>query len=96
MSTTVRIPRESTEWVGPITITVDDEPVTSGVQFAVIPERDRPADDDWTDPYLEPGGTALGVWQAPVADYQVLRVWAKITDSPEIPVLDDVGRITRT
>lgn len=98
---TWRVARESAEWVGPVTVTATaaGTPVDPGnVQFAVVADNTRPTADDWAAPYVEPGGTALGVWASPVTGYQKLGIWVKITDAPEIPVLEpgEVGWLVRT
>lgn len=101
--TTWRVPRESTEWVGPIVVTVVDngtgEPVADPVQFAVLNNLFRPQESDWADPYLDPDDTgALGVFLEPVTSYTHLGIWARVAGNPEIPVLDpnSVGKIIRT
>lgn len=96
------IARESKEWVGPITVTatVDGEPVDidpASLAFAVLPIQQRPTDTDWTAPVTEPGGTGIGVQADPTEQPGLYGIWARITDSPEIPVLDPstVGQIYR-
>jgi hypothetical protein len=102
-ATTWKIPRESKEWVGPITVTITVNGVTttvdpSEVKFAVLPKGRRPAPTDWAAPIAEPGGDGIGVQADPAAGYGWFGIWAQITDTPEIPVLepDDVGHILRT
>lgn len=102
---TWRMPRESKEWVGPISVAITVDGVTvpvdqAAVRFAVLPRRTRPNPDgtDWLAPVVEPGGTYIGVQADPVAGYSELGIWAKVSDDPEIPVLepDDVGYLVRT
>lgn len=103
--TTWSVPRESREWVGPITVTATVDGTTTPVDptalaFAVLPAGSRPVTDDWTAPVAEPGGdgTKFGVQADPVDSYQRLGIWVRVTDSPEIPVLDPstVGKLIRT
>lgn len=103
IATVWRVPRESLEFVGPITLTATVDgvvvPISSdSVQFAVIPERARPAGTDWTDPVGEPGGVGIGVEVDPVSTSIRYGIWAKISDNPFTPVLgpEQVGWIDRT
>lgn len=103
IATVWRVPRESDEFVGPITLTATVDgavvPISSdAVQFAVIPDRARPAEADWADPVGEPGGVGIGVTAAPVSTSIRYGIWAKITDNPFAPVLgpEQVGWIDRT
>lgn len=99
---TWELPRESTEWVGPIVVVltkVDGTAIAqTDVELAVLPLRQRPTGGDWVAPDPEPGGTALGVLQAPVALPTMLGIWARAVNSPETPVIDPggVGYIRRT
>lgn len=98
------VPKESSEFVGPITLTATIDGVVvpiaaADVQFAVVPERARPADIDWVAAVAEPAGTGIGVAVAPVTlNGRRYGIWAKITDNPYTPVLspDQVGWIDRT
>lgn len=95
------LPRESTEWVGPIVVTKIDaetgEPVTDPVQFALLPLGTRPEDSDWASPILDPDGTGeLGVSVAPVESSGFWRIWVRVEGNPEVPVLDTVGTVRRT
>lgn len=88
-----RLPRESTEWVGPLTVTVDGEPVTT-FEVAYLPYLARPVEDDWTTPTVLDG--AAGVLVTPVTEASRHAVWVRVTDHPEIPVLDNVATVWRT
>ena len=77
-------PRESVEFQ-PVLITLDNTVITTAVQFAVLTTTDRPQTSDWFNATILAGATgfltgtyAKGTW----------KVWAQITDSPEIPVID--------
>ena len=77
-------PRESVEFQ-PVLVTLDNVAFTSGVQFAVLKPNDRPISSDWFSATLLQGATGFltgsyvaGTW----------KVWAKIADSPETPVID--------
>jgi hypothetical protein len=77
-------PRESVEFQ-PVLVTQDGVAITTGVEFAVIKPTARPTDADWFAATLLQGATGfltgtygVGIW----------KVWAQVTDSPEIPVID--------
>ena len=77
-------PRESVEFQ-PVLITLDNSVITSNVQLAVLTPNDRPLSSDWFNATILQGATGFltgsytaGTW----------KVWAQITDSPEIPVID--------
>lgn len=77
-------PRESVEFVT-VLVTVDNNQITSGVEFAVIKPTARPTDSDWFAATLLQGQVgfftgnyAAGTW----------NVWAQVSDSPEIPVIN--------
>lgn len=100
------IPRETREWVGPITPTVTDRdtglPVVidpAALRFAVLTLDTRPTGPDWTVPVPDPeGGPLVGVQTVPVASYKRLGVWAQVTAGLDVIVLEpsQVGYITRT
>jgi hypothetical protein len=82
-----------------VNLTVAGVPVAqTAVQFAYLPRGQHPVDSDFTSPYLQPGGTAFGVWAAAVATPGSWGIWARVQSSPEIPVLDpySVGWVIRT
>lgn len=76
-----RYPRETIEFI-PVTVTVDGTPVTTGVMFSVTDWGVRPT--IWTEPISL--GDRIGVMTVtqPPGSYQI---WAKVTDSPETPVI---------
>lgn len=75
-------PRESDEFQA-VTVTVDDIDVTDGVTLAVTRGDHRPT--GWTDLVTLSGKIGVMTGGRTPGTY---RVWAKITASPEIPVLD--------
>lgn len=75
-------PRETDE-LQEVTVTVNGEPVTEDVEFSVTPWRDRPT--TWAAPYVVDGKTGVRINALPPGSY---RVWARVTDFPEIPVVD--------
>jgi hypothetical protein len=99
--TEVFVPRESSEWVQ-VNVTVTSSGVVvdgAKVKLAVLPVGEHPAATDWAAPVPDPsGGTGIGLQVQPVAAYQRLGVWVRVTDTSETPVLDPstVGYITRT
>jgi hypothetical protein len=89
--------------VGPITVavTAGGSPVAGAdIEFAVLPRGVRPVEIDWQPPDLDPDppGTALGVFVDPVLAYGRWGIWIRVTDTPEIPVLEpsQVGWIVRS
>ena len=89
--TTWNLPRETIEWVGPVTVTADGEPATA-VELALLPLGTRPAGDVWQAPLVLDGGQGLLV-NGLAPDRYVL--WARVTDAPETPVLE-VGTVRVT
>jgi hypothetical protein len=75
-------PRETVEFQA-VTITVDGEPVTEGVEFCVTPDGERP--DTWKAPTTLDAKIGVMVQGLAVGNY---RVWAKILSNPEIPVVE--------
>ena len=92
-----RIPRESVELVGPITVTDDGTPVTD-FDVAVLGQGFRPEDTDWATPDLV--GSDQFVLVGPGTDRPlvpgVYRLWVRYTANPETPVLDAVASIRIT
>jgi hypothetical protein len=76
--------RETLEFL-PVVVTVDGDPVTDDVEFAIVPAGGRP--DDWE--AAETLGTAIGVMVAGTAlGTGTFQVYARVTDAPEVPVVD--------
>ena len=75
-------PRETIEFQ-PVVITVDGVTVTTGIQFAIVPAGTRPT--TWTAPTTL--GADSGVMVSGLTA-GVYVVWAKITSSPETPVVE--------
>lgn len=76
-------PRESVEFVS-VLVTADNNPVTSGVQFAVTKPSARP-DSLWFDASILDGMTGFYTGSYGVGPW---KVWAKVSDAPETPVID--------
>jgi hypothetical protein len=95
VSTTWTMPRESREWVGPLTVTANGVP-TLTYQVSVVHGADRPT--RWAAP--DPLGGQLGVLVGPTATWPLApgqySIWVQVTSAGEAPVLDDVGTITVT
>ena len=84
MSATAPFQRETYEFL-PVTVTVNGTAVTDDVEFAVVDLESRPdtfgaATTIGTAIGVMVNGTALGVG--------TFRVFAKVTSSPEVPVID--------
>lgn len=82
-------PRETVEFI-PVTVTVDGVEVTTGVTFSVVIDGTRPT--VWTAPTTLNGKIGVLVSGLAVGAY---HVFAKITSSPETPVVE-CGRFTVT
>jgi hypothetical protein len=77
---------ETKEWVGPITVLVDDDPVT-GFEIALTEPGARPT--TWSSPTaLDEGqGALVGVGTSfPLVPFKIYTLWVRYTDSPEVPV----------
>jgi len=74
-------PRETVEFI-PVEVTVDGETVTDGVQFCVTNRVTRPT--SWISPVTLEGKIGVMTNAQPVGVYVI---WAKVTDSPEVPVI---------
>lgn len=75
-------PRESVEFQ-PVTVTRGGVVVTTGLSFAIVPDGDRPV--TFTAPATV--GTETGVMIQGLAR-GTYRIFAKITNAPEVPVID--------
>lgn len=88
MSTrSVSIPRESKEYVRAV-VKVDDVEQTTGVTIALTATGERPA--TWQAAVEVDGHAALliGPGTSNVLAAGTYRVWGKVSDSPEAPVVD--------
>lgn len=83
------IPRETKEWIGPVTFTPND----ATLQLAILPEGQRPVEADWKTPDSLGGGLGLILDQP---DPGMYYYWARLADSPEVPVIEAFGVITVT
>jgi len=75
-------PRESVEFL-PITIAIDGVPVTTGVEVLIGINGSRPS--EWVTPTTLNG--KIGVMIDGLAP-GLYNIWAKISSSPETPVID--------
>ena len=75
-------PRETVEFA-PITITVDGTPVTTGITVALVANGTRPS--EWVTPTTLAG--KIGVMLTGLTP-GLYNIWAKVTSSPETPVID--------
>lgn len=98
MSPTWTVPRLSTEWVGPITVTSGDVVITDWT-IAVFPRHYQPTIAEISGP-----PTAIdsqqGVLVGPGSSWPLTpgtyRIWITFDHPPEAPVLNDVGLIKVT
>lgn len=90
--TTWRLSSLSREWVGPIAVAANDDPVT-GWTYLVLPWGEKPATPESIAgvPTALDGG--LGVMVGPDTDNELepgeYNIWVRYIDAPEAPVLDE-------
>ena len=75
-------PRESVEFQ-PVLVTLDGNAITTNVEFAITNMTARPS--NWVAATTLQNQIGVMVENLSVGTY---KVWARITDSPEIPVID--------
>lgn len=75
-------PRETVEFQG-VPITIDGAVVTTNIEYCVVAPGVRPS--TWVSATTLAGATGFMVSGKSVGTYQV---WARITSSPEIAVID--------
>lgn len=85
-STPWRIPRETVEWIGPVTVTPADKPL----ELAILPVGERPAAEDWQAPLVIDGKPGLMFTPTDPGAYSY---WARVTASPETPVVEAFATI---
>lgn len=100
VGTSWRIPRESVEWVGPITVLFDDAPFTD-FEVAFLLVGVRPEEADWESPSDLDGSKGIlvgpGTGHVPNQDRpSAYRIWVRAENNPETPVLSDVGEVLFT
>lgn len=90
--TTWRLSSLSREWVGPITVSADDVPVTAWT-YAVLPWDESPATPEaisGTPTALDGGlGVLVGPGSGNVLAVGAYQIWIRYVDDPEAPVLHD-------
>ena len=86
---TWEIPRETTEWIGPVTVS----PSGLSVQLAILPVGQRPTETDWDDPVVLDGAPGLLLTTPTVGTY---AYWAKVADTPETVVIEAFALIRVT
>ncbi len=89
MSTYWTIPRETTEWIGPVT----GRTGVTDVEFALIPRGARPVEADWTAATIDDGAPGHLASDLEVGE---LHLWMRYVDGPELVVHESVGVITVT
>lgn len=80
------IPRETTEWIGPVTVA----PADAAVELAILPAGTRPAAEDWQAPLLIEGKPGLLLTTPERGTY---HYWARLTGSPESVVIQAFATI---
>lgn len=73
---------ETVEFI-PVAVTVGGTAVTTGVQFAVMPEGTRPTSPSWTAAYVLAGETGVLISGLTPGYY---HIWVKVSSTPETPV----------
>jgi hypothetical protein len=89
VTTKWKIPRETKEWVGPVTVT----PADATVELAFISSRLRPVEDDWQAPDVIEDQIGVLVDQPAKGEYSL---WARVTSSPEVVVIDRFATVVVT
>lgn len=97
MTTSWTLPRESREFIGGVTVTVDNLPVTV-FDLALVPERTRPAEIDWSLPVAVAGkqGLLVGPGTTRVLAKGIYNLWVRYDAGAEKVVLDDTGTVMVT
>ena len=80
------VPRETVEWIGPVTFTPDD----ATLRLAILPEGQRPVEEDWQDPVSLDGGVGL---MLDTPSEGLYYYWAELADNPETPVVEAFASI---
>ena len=73
---------ETVEFV-PVTVTVGGTAVTTGIEFATLPEGARPQEADWKDADLLEGNSGVLIDGLQPGYYWV---WVRVAAAPETPV----------
>jgi len=74
--------RETVEFQ-PVTVTVNGQPVTTGVTFCIAPQAERPV--TYTPPVTLGGSIGVMIQGLTPGGY---RIWAKVDSNPEQPVIN--------
>ena len=94
--TTWTVPRQSTQWVGPINVDHHGTEVTDWT-VGVFPRHYQPASAAEISEEPTPAHGELGILVGPNSDWPLLpgtyRIWVTFSQPPEVPVLNDVGLI---
>lgn len=75
------VPRETVEWVGPVTYT----PADATLRLALIPKAARPAPADWQTPEVRDGKPGITI-NGPAVGVGEFHLWAELTRGPDTPV----------
>lgn len=86
MTSQWHIPRETEEWIGPVTVTPADKPL----ELAILPAGERPTADDWEAPLVIDGKPGLMFTPPGPGAY---LYWARVTGTPEKPVVEAFATI---
>jgi hypothetical protein len=96
VATIWRLPRLSKEWLGPITVTRDGDPVT-GWTLAILPRGQQPTGVAAINQEPTTIDGELGVLVGPGTDHVLTpglyRLWIRYADATEAPVINDVATI---
>ena len=89
MTTKWKIPRETKEWIGPVTYT----PADGALELAFLLGSARPVEADWQEPLVLDGQPGLLVDQPAKGTY---ALWARVTGSPEVVVVEKFATVVVT
>lgn len=97
--TTWRLPRQSREWVGPLTVVSDGEEIVDWT-YVIMPFGQAPATPEDIDGEPTVLDDALGIMVGPGTDNILSAgrhlIWVRYVAGVEAPVMDDVGVLVIT
>lgn len=94
--TTWKVPRETQEWLGPVTVTVGGTPVTN-FKLCLLPEGTRPPTDPasatWLNPAMSGPDAGLSMSGLSVGTY---HLWALYSTGLEPGIVVEAGLVVVT
>lgn len=93
------VSRQSREWIGPINVANKKTGLPVAVfEVATVAYGQQPLPGDWSATYVLEGeqGVLIGPSSTRVLAPGRYRLWVRVTATPEVPVLSNVGTILVT